>query len=192
MEPAEHEADHSEVDPGFGALRIGLIVPGQLAMPHEPGEGSLHNPSPGQHDKTPSGLSAWARSRPSSRGSVPPREPDSRIGTVGPQVLHTREAAFAHLPDDTSGSLPVLHACGVDDHREDQAQGIDADVPISPGNQLTCIDAPAAPLFPAVRTDWLSTMQALGVGSLPARMRTCSRSASWICSSVPFFFQRRK
>ncbi len=52
MEPAEHEADHSEADPGFGALRIGLIVPGQLAMPHEPGEGSLHNPSPGQHDKT--------------------------------------------------------------------------------------------------------------------------------------------
>jgi hypothetical protein len=59
----------------------------------------------------------------------------------------------------------------VDDHTEQQACGIDRDVALAPLDLLGRVVA-ARPPFSVVLTLWVSTMVALGLGSLPSRSRS--------------------
>jgi len=67
----------------------------------------------------------------------------------------------------------------MDDHREDQAEGIDADMVFSAGDFLAGVVTVRPPLRGAsVLTDCESRMPADGVGLRPALHRTFSRSLS--------------
>jgi hypothetical protein len=59
----------------------------------------------------------------------------------------------------------------VDGHTEQQARGIDRDVALAPLDLLGRVVA-ARPPFSVVFTLWVSTMVALGLGSLPSRSRS--------------------
>jgi len=77
------------------------------------------------------------------------------------------------------------------DDPQQQALGIDHDVPLASGQLLAPIVA-ARPPFSVVCTLWLSMIAARGVGSRPACRRTRSRSAALMCFQVPSSRHSRK
>lgn len=88
-------------------------------------------------------------------------------------------------------TVPIGHICGMDDHSQDQAPGVDQQVPLTPAQLCGTIVA-AAPPFSVVLVDWLSRIAAIGAGARPARWRTCARSTALACPHVPSIRQRRK
>jgi hypothetical protein len=56
----------------------------------------------------------------------------------------------------------------MDDRAEDQAPGVDQQVPLAPVQLLGAIVA-AAPPFSVVLADWLSRIAAVGAAARPAR-----------------------
>ena len=70
-EAAGHEVDHREVDHGFGAVWVGLVVTGEAAVMDEPAETSLDGPAPRDHCEAAG-----------SRGSLDGVDVDAEAGAV--------------------------------------------------------------------------------------------------------------
>ena len=79
----------------------------------------------------------------------------------------------------------------MDHHGQQQPHGIHYDVALSTVDLLASVIATRPP-FSVVLTDWLSMMAALGVGSLPADLRTAERRVSLTRSHVPSRLHFRK
>lgn len=77
------------------------------------------------------------------------------------------------------GSIPILDVGGVDNHGQDQPQGVNEQMPFAPIDMLGSIVS-ADPPFSVVFTDWLSRIAALGSSSRPSWRRTWPRKVSWI------------
>jgi hypothetical protein len=74
-------------------------------------------------------------------------------------------------------AVAILNVGRMDDQCHDEAQRIDDQMPLAALYFLARVVA-ARPPFSAVLTDWLSRMPTLGVGFLPAFVRTRARSRS--------------
>ena len=70
-------------------------------------------------------------------------------------------------------AVGILDVGGVDQHSQEQAAGVDRDVPFPALDLLGRVVA-ARPPFSVVLTLCVSTMAALGLGSLPSRSRSIS------------------
>src|SRR5580658_5073932 len=119
----------------------------------------------------------------------------SGVAAVGPDQLQTREqssalALFVELGQHQLGPVAVLKIGCMDNNRNNQPQRVDHDVPLSSADFLASV-VTAAPPFSAVFTDCESMMAALGVFSLPASTRTCSRRRSWMFGHTPSSRKRR-
>jgi site-specific DNA recombinase len=113
------------------------------------------------------------------------------IGPIGIDHLQPR-ATLHHRRQHPLGPMHIRQIRLMDGQSPEQPQRVHRDVTLAPRDQFAAVEAPAGPLFSAVRTDWASSTAALGVRSRPSASRTSSRNASWIRSSRPFRFQRRK
>jgi hypothetical protein len=65
-ESVEHEADHGEVDKGFGAGFSGLVVADEASVLHEPPKGAFDDPALGQHHEADGSLVAFDDLAPSA------------------------------------------------------------------------------------------------------------------------------
>ena len=83
----------------------------------------------------------------------------------------------ARLPQQRFGAVPVLHVGGMDDHREQHADGVGQQVTLAPDDFLARVVAGRierrAP-FCAPFAVWLSMIAVVGLASRPA----CSRTAT--------------
>ena len=89
-----------------------------------------------------------------------------------------------------SGANPILNAGGVNQHRQQQPQGIHGNVAFAPFDFLASIET-ALPPFNVVLTDCESMMATLGLAFLPARRRSAWRKASSARRHAPDKRQRR-
>src|SRR3954449_8042446 len=92
------------------------------------------------------------------------------IGAVGEHDPEPRVEPL-QLLEQVAGAVRVLDVGGVDDDPEQQAAGVDRDVPLPALDLLGGVVA-AGPPFSVVFTLWVSMMAALGLGSLPSRSRS--------------------
>ena len=89
-------------------------------------------------------------------------------------------------------SVAILYPGSVHHGAQEQPVGIYQDVALASGDLLAGIVAVGIPLFPAVFTLCVSITAAVGLVARPCWARVCSRSTSWMRSSVFACFQRRK
>ena len=170
-----HQVDHSDLDHTFTAFRQCLVIFRQTTVLAEPREGALDDPSLRQHDESVQlrALDDLYRAKEPAAGPV---HELSRIAAVGKNQSQAAKAR-AQLLNDKSSAVAVLDVGWMNDQGHDQPERVDEDVTLTPGYLLARVVA-AIPPFSAVLTDWLSRMPTLGVGFLPAFLRTRARSRS--------------
>src|SRR4051794_888265 len=107
------------------------------------------------------------------------RQPEQEAGEQGREPVvdpvgeHRPQPRVEPLQalEEIADAVRVLDVGGVDDHAEQQARGVDPDVPLPAPYLLRRVVA-AGPPFSVVLTLWVSTMTALGLGSRPSRSRS--------------------
>ena len=192
---------HRYVHPGLGCFRQGLIVFAQSPAPAQPGQCSLHHPTPGQHLKgTAVPGTLHNLQHPTRQGCHPVRQLPP-VAAVSPDKLQAGKPS-QQFADDRLGSVPVLDVGRVDHYPQQQSHGIYDDMPLPSGDFLACVIAPRPP-FSVVFTLWLSMMAARrtatqprrGGGGGPAvaspsRRKRVVSIANWILSLGTFLYFR--
>lgn len=173
----KHQVDHRDVDHGFTAGWQGFVVLAEPTIPAEPTECTLDNPTLGQHDELV-GVAAFDDLDDTAKHPLGFMDKPAGVPAIGPDEFEPCETP-GHRRQHLVATVAVLDVCGMNDDREDQAEGIDTDMPFSTDNLLPRVVAVRPPLRGAsVLTDCESRMPADGVGFLPALRRTFSRSLS--------------
>ena len=119
-----------------------------------------------------------------------PNPPTCQRNLHQPKSPQTPEPSHQFV-DDQLCTISVLDVSRMDHHGQQQPHGIHYDVALSTVDLLASVIATRPP-FSVVLTDWLSMMAALGVGSLPADLRTAERRVSLTRSHVPSRLHFRK
>ena len=171
----KHQVNHDQVDHSFAAGRQCLVVLAQPPIFAEPSKGPFHHPTLGQHHKAMQ-LVALDNLNDSPERVSGPSHKCPGIATIDPDPLQPSKS-IAQFLQDKPASITILNVGRVYHHDQDQPQGINEQVPLTPRNLLSSIIT-AAPPFSAVLTLWLSRIPALGVGMRPALRRNCSRRRS--------------
>src|SRR4051794_109730 len=182
-EAVQHEADHGQLDHGLGDLGQLLVLPGEAAPPAEPAERPLRHPAPGEEDE------AGAAREPAHDDQGQPEQEAGQQGrepVVGAVGEHDLEPGVEPLqpPQQVDGAVRVLDVGGVDDDPEQQAAGVDRDVPLPALDLLGRVVA-AGPPFSVAFTLWVSMMAAEGLGSRPSRSRSITTRWWRIVSHTP-------
>lgn len=187
-EPVEHQVDHGYADERFTGLRERLVVFGQATVTSQPGKGAFHNPAARQYGEamrfpTPDNLQHPAAEL------LHPLNELAAVAGVGPDESQPLEAPF-EFAQHQLGAVSILDIRCMHHHGQHQAHRVHHHVALAPSQLLGRVVSPRPP-FSVVFTVWLSMMAALGVGSPPARCRTCWRKACMTRSQVPSNRQRR-
>src|SRR4051794_26309564 len=147
-----------------------LVLLGEAAPAAEPAQRPLRHPAAREEDE------AGAAGEPAhddQRQAEQEAGEQDRQPVVGAVGEHDLEPGVEPLqpPQEIADPVRVLDVGGVDGHAEQQARGVDRDVALPAPYFLGRVVA-ARPPFSVVLTLWVSTMAALGLGSLPSRSRS--------------------
>lgn len=150
-------------------------VLGQSAAAVEPSDGTLDNPTLGQHDEALGLIGSlddlgFDPGEDAGQGAVKDRP---LIGVVGEQLSEKGEQAEQRCQEHAA-AVAILNVGGGDDAVQEQALRIDQNMAFLALDQLARIEAVAIdvrPPFSALFTLWLSMMQAVGLASRPAFSR---------------------
>lgn len=171
---AQHEPDHGEADEGCGLAGMALIVACQTATPADPGEGSLDDPAFGQHHEAVPIAAADDLKSPRSGSGDDRFHVRSLVAGIADETLDEGEA-LPGLAQQGFRAVAILHAGGVDDDRQQQAERVGQDVALAAENLLARIVAgriQRSPPLTAPLAVWLSMIAVEGLASRPACSRT--------------------
>ena len=172
----KHQVDHRDSDHRLAAAGQHLVVFAVATVSAQPCESPLHDPPLGQHLESGDVVAAFDDLQKPAAQLLGPFDQLAGISSVGPDQLQPREQA-GEFPQDQLGAVAILDIACMYDNRNNQAEGIDDNVPLSAVDLLPRI-VTVYPPFSVVFTDWLSMTAADGVDCLPAARRTCSRRRS--------------
>ena len=147
---------------------------GEAAASSQPGEGSLHDPAPGQHDKALGPIAAPDDLHiDAGDGRFQPRlERRALIAAIGIEREQERvePEQRGHHHD---AAVTILNVSGMDECVHQEALRVDQNVPLLALDLLSRIVAVriVAPPFSALLTLWLSMMAAVGEASRSACRR---------------------
>lgn len=172
---SEHEADGSKLEEGEGRAVEVLPVLGQSPAAVEPGDRALDDPALGERDEALDPIRAFDDHGFEMRQDAGQRgvKDRPRVGAVGEQFFEIGEQAEQRR-QQSAAAVTILNVGGGDDGVQEQALGIDENVPLLALDQLARIKAgriAARPPFSALFTLWLSMMQAVGLVSRSAFSR---------------------
>lgn len=105
--------------------------------------------------------------------------PGPLITGVGEDLLDRREAA-AGIAQQAAGAVAILYAGPVDDDVQQQAEGVDDDVPLAARDflaRVVTLRVDRHPPFCAALALWLSRIATVGSGLRPDASRTSTYSA---------------
>jgi hypothetical protein len=171
----EHQINHSKVYHSLTAGRQGFVVLTQPSILAQPTKGTFHYPASGQYHETMQVTTLDNLNNPSECASGPTHK-CTGITSIHPYSFQPPKSVSKFFQNQTT-TITILNVGCVYYHNQNQAEGINEQVPLTPRNLLSSVIT-AAPPFSAVFTLWLSIIPALGVGLCPAWRRTCSRRRS--------------
>lgn len=187
----KHEIDHGDVDHGLCGVKQVLVVLGQAPVFVKPCEGALDDPALADH------LEAFGLVAAFDDVQQPVAEVGnllhelSAVAAVGVNAPEFGPFA-ALLAQHKEAPVAVLDRGGHHSRRQDEAEGVDEQVPLDALDFLAGVVAAESPFFCVDLTDCESMMAAEGHGLRPWDLRTSARKASWMAFQVPSLVQRLK
>jgi len=172
----KHQVDHHKVDHGFATGGERFVVFAHSPVSPDPPEGALDDPPSGKHREADDVIASLYNLQHPTAYGLRPFDEFTRIPSVCPNELQSRVLPTEFAKHEL-GTVAILNVGSMDDHGQDQAQGIDDQVPLAPLDFLARV-VPSRPPFSVVLTLWLSTMAAEGEAFRPAAKRTFLRRAS--------------
>ena len=167
-----HKINHSNLNHRFTAVCQRLIVLAQTAVLTQPRESSFDHPSPRQNHKSLHTVTSFDNPQnPMTKIRYPINEL-AGIAAIGPDQRQTTEPT-SQFTQNKFRAIAILNISGMNYHSHHQTQRIYHQMAFSARYLLSRVIA-FIPPFEAVLTDWLSIIAALGQGSLPRWIRTCS------------------
>jgi hypothetical protein len=154
-----------------------LEVAHEAAVFDEPGERALDDPAARERLEADQGSGSFDDGERDVGLRPCPGFETTGIAAVPEHGLNKGERRAGGLEREL-GAVAVLDIGGVDANGEQPPVRVGQDMALATGDLLGGVIAPRTPLWSAVRTDWLSMMAAVGLGSRPARSRSAVR-ARW-------------
>ena len=136
---AEHDADHREPDEGGDSARISLEIARQPAIAADPGQGSFDDPALGQDDEFVQFVALDDLEHPTTGAGSRSRGAWSLIAGIGEDALDEGEKAAGASIENHPRPVAVLNVGGMDDDVQQEAERIDKDMALAPGDLLARI-----------------------------------------------------
>ena len=139
---SQHEANHRQVDHGFAGQGLAFVVSTQSARTPEPTESTLHDPASRQHFE---GVQVGALHNFDAATLPLGRQTHqlSHITSIGPDVFDFSASPLAEeCGQQWLGPIAVLDVGRQDHHLEEQADGVDQDMPLASVDFLARVVAP--------------------------------------------------
>lgn len=141
-EASQHEANHGDVDHGFGGARVAFVIAIEPAIAPQPAEGALDHPAARQHFECVAfgALDDLHRAAPRLFG---PSAQRSGIASIGPEVFDLPPPVRPVKPrQQLLGGVPVLNIGGQDQHHQNQPERVHEDMALAAVDFLAGIVAP--------------------------------------------------
>jgi len=136
---SEHNADHGEPDEGGDGARISLEITRQAAIAANPGQGSFDGPALGQDDEFVQFVALDDLEHPTAGPGCGSRGARSLIASIGEDALDEGEEAAGASIENQPRPVAVLNIGGMDDDVQQEAERIDQDMALAPGDLLARI-----------------------------------------------------
>ena len=136
---SEHDADHGQSDEGGDGAGVSLEIARQAAIAADPGQGSFDDPALGQHDEFVQLIALDDLEHPTAGPGCGLRGAGSLIAGIGEDALDEGEEAAGASIENQSRPVAVLNVGGMDDDVQQEAERIDQDMALAPGDLLARI-----------------------------------------------------
>ena len=165
----EHEADHGQFDHGLRDLGQLFVLSRQPPPAAKPAKCSLRHPAAREEGeaRSPGKALDHDQGQPEQEAGEQGREPV--VSAISEHDLEPRVEPLQPT-QQVARTIGVLDVGGMNDDAEQQAGGVDRDMPLAALDLLRRIPAARPPLS-VVFTLWVSITAALGLGSRPSRSR---------------------
>lgn len=141
-EACQHQADHGDMDHGFGGARVPFVIAIEPALAPQPAEGPLDHPAARQHFARVQFGALDDRDRAAPRPFGPSAQRPG-IAAIGPDLFDMPPPVRAVKPrQELSGGVPVLNIGGQAQHRQNQPQRVHQHVALAAVDLLARIVAP--------------------------------------------------
>jgi hypothetical protein len=136
---SEHDADHGQSDEGSDGAGVALEIACQAAIAADPGQGSFDDPALGQYDEFMQLVALDDLEHPTAGPGCGSRGARSLIAGIGEDALDEGEEAAGAPIEYQPRPVAVLNIGGMDDDVQQEAERIDQDMALAPGDLLARI-----------------------------------------------------
>jgi hypothetical protein len=136
---SEHDADHGQPDEGSDGAGVALEIACQAAIAADPGQGSFDDPALGQYDEFMQLVALDDLEHPTAGPGCGSRGARSLIAGIGEDALDEGEEAAGAPIEYQPRPVAVLNIGGMDDDVQQEAERIDQDMALAPGDLLARI-----------------------------------------------------
>ncbi len=137
---SEHDADHGEANEGGDGAGVALEVARQSAVSADPGEGALDDPAFGQNDEAMGVAALDDFQGPASRFGDGFCQLRALVSAIADDAFDEREGT-PRPAQQIAGAVAILQIGRMDGDAQQEAEGIDQDVPLAPRDLLARIEA---------------------------------------------------
>ena len=136
---SEHDADHGQSDEGGDGAGVSLEIARQAAIAADPGQGSFDDPALGQDDEFVQLIALDDLEHPTAGPGCGLRGARSLIAGIGEDALDEGEEAAGAPIENQPRPLAVLNVGGMNDDVQQEAERVDQDMALAPGDLLARI-----------------------------------------------------
>ena len=127
-------SDHGQPDEGGDGAGVSLEIARQAAIAADPGQGSFDDPSLGQDDEFVQFIALDDLQHPTTGAGNRSRGARSLIAGVGEDALDEGEEAAGASIENQPRPVAVLNVGGMNDNIQQEAERIDKDMALAPGD----------------------------------------------------------
>jgi hypothetical protein len=136
---SEHDADHGQPDEGGDGARVSLEIARQAAIAADPSQGSFDDPALGQDDEFVQFVALDDLEHPTTGAGSHSRGTWSLIAGIGEDALDEGEEAAGASIENQPCPVAVLNIGRMDDDVQQEAERIDKNMALAPGDLLARI-----------------------------------------------------
>ena len=136
---SKHDADHGQSDEGSDGAGVALEIACQTAIAADPRQSAFDDPALGQDDEFVQFIALDDLEQPTTGAGNRSRGTRSLIAGIGKDALYEGEEAAGASIENQSRPVAVLNVGGMDHDVQQEAERIDQDMALAPGDLLARI-----------------------------------------------------